>query len=96
MIALVSGKAPIEMERNRENSFCCGAGGGRMWMEERTGTKINLSRVDEALKEKPDTICISCPYCLIMIEDGLKDRDAGQVRVKDVAELVAEGMRPLE
>jgi len=85
-----TGKAPAEMERNHNNAFCCGAGGGRMWMEENTGTRINLERVREALREKPDTVCVSCPYCLTMFEDGLKDESAEKVQVRDIAELVAE------
>ena len=61
-----------------------------MWMEERQGKRINAARVEEALKESPDTLCVSCPYCLIMFEDGLKDANASEkVRVLDVAEIVA-------
>jgi len=85
-----TGTAPAEMERNRNNAFCCGAGGGRMWMEENTGTRINLERVKEALREGPDTVCVSCPYCMTMFEDGLKDEGADEkVRVRDIAEMVA-------
>ncbi len=94
VIAAATGSAPVEMERNLENSFCCGAGGGRMWMEEHEGTRINLNRIEEALKEKPDTLCVSCPYCLTMFADGLKDLQADQTQVKDIAEVVAEGLRP--
>ncbi|KAB0671850.1 4Fe-4S dicluster domain-containing protein [Oryzomonas sagensis] len=90
VIELATGAAPAEMERNRNNAFCCGAGGGRMWMEEHTGERINLTRVREALEEKPDTICVSCPYCLTMFEDGLKDVKADSVKVRDVAEVLAE------
>ncbi|MCM2358779.1 MAG: (Fe-S)-binding protein [Geobacteraceae bacterium] len=92
-LRLATGAAPAEMERNRENAFCCGAGGGRMWMEEFSGTRINLSRVEEALASKPDTVCVSCPYCLTMFEDGLKDKQASRTRVRDIAEVVAEGLR---
>ncbi|QEM69660.1 4Fe-4S dicluster domain-containing protein [Geobacter sp. FeAm09] len=90
VIELATGAAPAEMGRNRNNAFCCGAGGGRMWMEEHTGERINLTRVKEALEEKPDTICVSCPYCLTMFEDGLKDVKADSVKVRDVAEVLAE------
>ena len=90
-----TGQAPLEMERSRNNSFCCGAGGGRMWMEEFSGERINLNRVDEALRQNADTICTACPYCMTMFEDGLKDRQAGQTRVRDIAEVVAEGLRPV-
>ncbi|HWI40283.1 MAG TPA: (Fe-S)-binding protein [Verrucomicrobiae bacterium] len=88
----VTGAAPAEMTRTRENSFCCGAGGGRMWIEERHGTRINRERVRQALVEKPDTVCVSCPYCLTMFEDGLKDEKAEVVRVKDIAEIVASSL----
>ena len=90
VIEMATGSAPAEMGRNRNNGFCCGAGGGRMWMEEHTGERINLTRVKEALEEKPDTICVACPYCLTMFEDGLKDLNAEGVRVRDVAEVMAE------
>jgi Fe-S oxidoreductase len=92
-ITLATGEAPAEFPRHGGRSFCCGAGGGRMWMEELTGSRINLNRVEEALKQNPDTICVACPYCMTMFEDGLKDRDAGQTRVRDIAEVVAEGLR---
>lgn len=89
-----TGSAPTEFHRNHDSSFCCGAGGGRMWMEEHTGERINLNRVSEALTHNPDTVCVACPYCLTMFEDGLKDKQAGQTRVRDIAEVVAEGLRP--
>ena len=85
-----TGSGPADMGRNRNKAFCCGAGGGRMWMEEHSGERINLTRVKEALETKPDTICVSCPYCLTMFEDGLKDEGAAAVRVRDVAEVLAE------
>jgi Fe-S oxidoreductase len=89
-----TGQPVMEMDRSGKESFCCGAGGGRMWMEEYTGERINRNRVDEALSKEPDTICVACPYCLTMFEDGLKDNKAGgRTRVKDVAEVVAEGLR---
>ena len=95
VIAAVTGEPPAEMERNRENGFCCGGGGGRMWMEEFEGSRINLDRVEEALRTDAGAVCVSCPYCLTMFEDGLKDKQSGQVKVRDIAEVVAEGLRPL-
>jgi Fe-S oxidoreductase len=92
VIEMATGTAPAELGRNRGNGFCCGAGGGRMWMEEHTGERINLTRVKEALEEQPDTICVACPYCLTMFEDGLKDVNAVGVRVRDVAEVMAEAV----
>lgn len=90
VISRVMGEEPAEMERNREKGFCCGGGGGRMWMEEQKGKLINVARVEEALEENPDTICVACPYCMTMFEDGLKDKEADEkVRVLDLAEIVA-------
>jgi len=94
-IAAATGSAPAEFASNRRDSFCCGAGGGRMWMEEFIGTRINRTRVREGLAENPDTLCVTCPYCMTMFEDGLKDEGAGNVRVRDLAEIVAEGLRPV-
>ena len=92
VIKLAAATELVEMERNRSKSFCCGAGGGRMWMEEKLGTRINLDRVEEALEKKPDTICVACPYCMTMFTDGLKDKGASQVEVKNIAEIVAEAL----
>ncbi|MBU5636181.1 (Fe-S)-binding protein [Geomonas sp. Red69] len=92
LVQAATGVAPVETERHGRNSFCCGAGGGRMWMEEFTGERVNHARVDELLAQKPDTICVACPYCMTMMEDGLKDKGAGQVRVRDVVEVLAEGL----
>ncbi len=94
VIASVTGRAPSEMERRLEKSFCCGAGGGRMWMEESEGTRINVARVEEALKKDPRTVCVCCPYCLTMFEDGLKSIKADdKVQVLDVAEIVSRGLK---
>jgi len=93
VLTTATGSAPAEMARSRDNSFCCGAGGGRMWLEEQQGTRINLNRIEEALTDKPDTLCVSCPYCLTMFADGLKDLQADTTQVRDIAEVVAEGLR---
>jgi len=90
----VTGTAVQELDRNRENAFCCGAGGGRMWLEEHEGTPINRNRVKELLSKKPDTICVSCPFCMTMFEDGLKDFAGSGAHVKDIAEIVALGLKP--
>lgn len=93
VVTAATGKAPTEMERNRDNGFCCGAGGGRMWMEEKEGTLINVARVEEALEKKAETICVCCPYCMTMFDDGLKDKDAAEeVQVLDLAEIVAKAL----
>jgi Fe-S oxidoreductase len=91
--AASGGTAPLEMGRCGEESFCCGAGGGRMWMEELIGKRIYLERTQEALKTDPSTIAVSCPYCMTMFEDGIKDEKAqDRVKVKDLSEIVVEAM----
>ena len=93
VIAMATGRPPLELERNRARSFCCGAGGGRMWMDENTGSRINIERVGEALKQQPDTICVACPYCVTMMEDGLGDLKADdKVRVLELSEIVEKAL----
>ncbi len=93
-VAAATGRRPDEMGRRYDNSFCCGAGGGRMWMEESLGKRINIERLQEALKENPRTICVCCPYCMTMFEDGLKDENADdRVQVLDLAEVVARALK---
>jgi Fe-S oxidoreductase len=83
----------VEMKRSRDKSFCCGAGGGRMWMEEHEGKRVNIERTEEALATGADTIGTGCPFCMTMITDGVKAKDAVEkVQVKDVAELVLEAV----
>ena len=84
-----------EMDRCGDKSFCCGAGGGRMWMEETLGDmKINEARTDQALAKKPDMIGVCCHYCTTMLEDGLKSRNMEEnVKVLDIAELLAQSVK---
>ncbi|MFO1425909.1 MAG: (Fe-S)-binding protein [Steroidobacteraceae bacterium] len=82
--------APLEFPLHREKSMCCGAGGGRMWMEEKLGRRINVTRVEQALPAAPKVLATACPYCTTMLGDGLKALDAVErVAVRDLAELVA-------
>ena len=82
-----------EMEKNREKGFCCGAGGGRMWLEEKIGTRINYARCDQALAVNPQGIATACPFCLTMFDDALKAKDKiEEIELKDIAELVAEAI----
>jgi Fe-S oxidoreductase len=84
----------IELSRNKEHGFCCGAGGGRMWMEEKIGTRVNHNRTDEIIASGADTVATACPFCTIMLRDGVQDRGAGEkVQVLNVSELVAKSMK---
>lgn len=89
VVASIGGVQVLEMERNRTKSFCCGAGGARMWMEERMGKKINVERTDEALRTEPDIIAVACPFCLVMLDDGAKERGRDDVKVGDLSMLIA-------
>jgi Fe-S oxidoreductase len=83
-----------ELPRNREQGFCCGAGGGRMWMEEKTGTRVNHNRTDEILASGAETVATACPFCTIMLRDGVQDRNAAdRLQVLNVSELVAKSMK---
>src|ERR671914_278287 len=85
------GVRQVEMHRHRERGFCCGAGGARMWMEERIGKRINNERTDEAASTGADVIGVACPYCMVMLDDGAKAK-GGDLEVKDVAQVVAESV----
>jgi Fe-S oxidoreductase/nitrate reductase gamma subunit len=91
VLQAATGKAPREGFRIREQSFCCGAGGGRMWMEEHHGKKVNIERVEELLATGAQTIGAACPFCMTMVTDGVKEKGAA-VQVKDLAEIVAESL----
>ncbi len=85
----IKGVKFVEIERNRENAMCCGAGGGLMWMEENTGHRINVARTEQALKVNPDIISSACPYCLTMLSDGTKAKEVeDRIKTYDVAEIL--------
>ena len=81
-----------EMPRTKRESFCCGAGGGRMWLEEHLGTRINQNRVKEAVDTGATTIATNCPFCLTMVRDGLNELDVEDVQARDIAEIVADSL----
>ena len=81
----------VEMERRRERGFCCGAGGGHMWMEESRGPRVNHVRTQQFLETGADTVGVSCPFCLQMFEEGLESKGDGQ-RARDLLEILAESL----
>ena len=95
-LASVPGISLTEMPRNRRQGFCCGAGGGRFWLEEKLGTRVNRNRAEEAaatLGEKGGVVATGCPFCLTMMKDGIADAGKEErLRVLDVAEIVAAGL----
>jgi Fe-S oxidoreductase len=88
VLGTVAGRT-TEMPRNKDRSFCCGAGGARMWMEEGGTARINDERFKEAAATGADTVAVACPYCFVMLDDASKASD-GPLRVADVATLLAE------
>ena len=79
-----------EMARNKRHGFCCGAGGGRMFMEEHDGERVNVNRTDEVIATEAEAVAVACPFCNIMLTDGMKQRNVeDKIQVLDVAELVA-------
>lgn len=98
ILGSVPGLTFTEMPRNKETSFCCGAGGARMWMEESIGTRINETRTDEALGTGADVVTAACPYCIVMLTDGVASRKAQgkaaeHVQVVDVSQLLLQSVR---
>ncbi len=92
VLASVLGGGPSELRRHGDASFCCGAGGGLMWTEESLGTRINHLRAGEVIASGAPLVASACPFCLTMLRDGLKDRGSDGVAVKDIAQIVAEGL----
>ena len=94
VVDAIPGVEATEMHRCKKRTFCCGAGGARMWMEETVGKRINIERIEEALAEDPDIVSTGCPYCMIMLDDAVKDKvqkkEASEnVQVLDVAQILA-------
>ncbi|WP_338897001.1 (Fe-S)-binding protein [Streptomyces sp. TG1A-60] len=106
IMTAVPGLRQQEMHRHKERGFCCGAGGARMWMEERIGKRINNERVDEALSLNPDIVSTACPFCLVMLTDSVNGKKAAaesgsaaggkakeSIQVVDVAQLLLESVK---
>ncbi len=100
VLGAVGGLEIREMDASGRQTFCCGAGGGRMWMEETRGTRINAERTRQALETGASTVATACPFCVVMLRDGLADAAAGgsaaagEVAARDVAEILAESLAP--
>ena len=93
VIGSLAGIDIVEMPRNGTRGMCCGAGGARMWMEEHTGKKVNTERSEEALATGASRIAVACPFCYVMMEDGVKEKSRDDdVKVQDIAEVLLEAV----
>lgn len=93
LLEAIPGVILKEASRSRNTGMCCGAGGGRMWVEEDPAQRVNMLRVDQLLETKPDVIASACPYCMTMLDDGVKAKElGGQVDTRDVLEIVADAI----
>ena len=82
----------VELERNHDRSFCCGGGGGRIWMEEHH-KRINHARIDDAINVSANTVVTACPYCLIMMEDAIKDKEKIEtMKALDLSEILVKSL----
>jgi Fe-S oxidoreductase len=93
LIAKATGKPPAEMSKHHKLSFCCGAGGGGMWMEESEGERICTVRARMAVEAGADTICTACPYCRTMLTDGVKNLEKWDIKVRDISSIVLGAMK---
>src|SRR3954453_1228352 len=98
LLQVLPGASYVEMERSQERSFCCGAGGARMWMEETIGERINVNRTREAVATGADQIAVGCPFCRVMLSDGLTSEQTDgkareEVEVLDVAQMLLASVR---
>ncbi|MGH8990224.1 MAG: (Fe-S)-binding protein, partial [Acidimicrobiia bacterium] len=96
VIGAIGGVQVLEMPRNGNRGLCCGAGGARMFMEERTGKKVNIERTEEALATGADRIAVACPFCYIMLDDGVKEKGADEeVKVSDISMVLLEAIESI-
>ncbi len=90
VLTVLNSEGVTEMRRNRNKSFCCGGGGGRAWMEEKIGKRVNQTRVNEALETNAEVLAAACPFCITMFEDGIKGVEAEEkIQVEDISEIIA-------
>ncbi len=93
VVEAIPGAELVEIERHHKRGFCCGAGGGRMWMEEKIGTRINHERVDQTLRTQAPRVATACPFCLTMFRDGIAAKGAeGRLQVQDLAQYLADSV----
>jgi Fe-S oxidoreductase len=93
MLTVLNSNGVTEMQRNRNKSFCCGGGGGRAWMEEKIGKRVNQTRMKEALSTGAEVLAAACPFCITMFDDGIKGIEAeDQMQIEDIAEIVVQAM----
>ena len=97
VVESIPGAELVEIERHHRRGFCCGAGGGRMWMEEKIGKRINHARVEQTLRTQAPRVATACPFCLTMFRDGIAAKNAGdQLQVQDLAQFLAESVDPAQ
>ncbi|UOR11223.1 heterodisulfide reductase-related iron-sulfur binding cluster [Halobacillus amylolyticus] len=95
VLEMIPGVKVVEMNRNRSNGMCCGAGGGMMWMEEKSGNRMNVARTEQALEVEPTMISSGCPFCLTMLSDGTKAKEVEEkISTMDIAEILAKSIFP--
>lgn len=97
VLTVLNTNGVTEMERNRNKSFCCGGGGGRAWMEEKIGKRVNQTRVNEALATGAEVLAAACPFCITMFDDGIKGVEAeDRMQIEDISEIVAAALEANE
>jgi Fe-S oxidoreductase len=93
VLTVLNSNGVTEMRRNRNKSFCCGGGGGRAWMEEKIGKRVNQTRVNEALETGAEVLAAACPFCITMFDDGIKGVEAEEkMQIEDISEIVAQAI----
>ena len=92
ILANVPGVELVEMERSKQLGMCCGAGGARMFMEEKIGSRVNHLRIEQAMETQPQVVAVNCPWCMTMVKDGLREKAIDTVEARDIAEIVLDAL----